>query len=134
MLTDSGQSGVIVADSAGRPLHLSPEGRRLLFLATYPHAAPGASISRVPALPPALVRICRNLSRATSADAFASAPVHHHRNVWGGFRFLSHTSVSGDSDGREAHVVQCRRHAPRMTAPGRSERYRKMPQVHPKPT
>ena len=86
-LVDSGHSGVIVADPAGRPVHLSSEARRLLFLATNPRVAPGVAISRVPCLPAPVVSICRNLSRATSGDDEALAPVYHHRNVWGGFRF-----------------------------------------------
>ena len=86
-LVDSGHSGVIVADPSGRPVHLSSEARRLLFLATDPCVAPGVAISRVPCLPAPVVSICRNLSRATSGDDEALAPVYHHRNVWGGFRF-----------------------------------------------
>lgn len=86
-LTDSGRSGVIIANPAGEPVHLSTEGHRLLFLASYPRVAPGVAVSRVPVLPDRVVRICRNLSRASSGDADASAPVHYHRNVWGGFRF-----------------------------------------------
>jgi DNA-binding CsgD family transcriptional regulator len=86
-LTDSGRSGVIIANPAGEPVHLSTEGHRLLFLATNPKVAPGVAVSRVPVLPEPLVRICRNLNRASSGDADAAAPVYHHRNVWGGFRF-----------------------------------------------
>ena len=86
-LTDSGRAGVIIANPAGRPVHLSTEGGRLLFLATHPRVAPGVAVSRVPVLPAPLVRICQNLNRVSSGDADASAPVYHHRNVWGGFRF-----------------------------------------------
>jgi len=87
LLADSGRSGVIIANPAGRPLHLSTEGRRLLFLASHPHVAPGIAVSRVPILPAPVLRICRNLGRVSSGDDEASAPVYHHRNVWGGFRF-----------------------------------------------
>jgi DNA-binding CsgD family transcriptional regulator len=86
-LADSGRSAVIIANPAGRPVHLSTEGRRLLFLASHPHVAPGVAVSRVPVLPAPVVRICGNLGRASSGDADASAPVYHHRNVRGGFRF-----------------------------------------------
>lgn len=87
LLADSGRNGVIIANAAGRPIHVSAEARRLLFLATHPRVAPGVAVSRVPVLPAPVVRICRNLNRASSGDADASAPVYHHRNVWGGFRF-----------------------------------------------
>jgi DNA-binding CsgD family transcriptional regulator len=86
-LADSGRSGVIIANPAGQPIHQSAGGRRLLFLAAYPKVAPGIEVSQVPVLPDRVVRICRNLSRATAGDADASVPVYHHRNVWGGFRF-----------------------------------------------
>ena len=86
-LVDSGQSGVIIANTAGEPVHLSTEGSRLLFLASHPRVAPGVAVSRVPVLPAPVVRICRNLNRISSGDADALAPVYHHRNVWGGFRF-----------------------------------------------
>ena len=45
----------------------------------------------------AVVRICQNLSRATAADAKSSAPVHHHQNVWGGFRFRAEWLDGNDS-------------------------------------
>jgi DNA-binding CsgD family transcriptional regulator len=86
-LLDSGRSGVIITNPAGQPVHLSTEGRRLLFLASYPYVTPGVAVSRAPVLPEPVVRICRDLSRASSGDAEASAPVYYHRNVWGGFRF-----------------------------------------------
>ena len=86
-LTDSGRSGIIITNPTGEPVHLSTEGRRLLFLASHPRVAPGVAVSRVLSLPAPVVRICRNLSRASSGDADVSAPVYHHRNVWGGFRF-----------------------------------------------
>ena len=86
-LAESGRNGVIIADSAGRPIQLSAEARELLFLAAYPRITPGTRVSRLPVLPAAVVRICRNLNRVSSGDADASAPVYHHRNVWGGFRF-----------------------------------------------
>jgi DNA-binding CsgD family transcriptional regulator len=87
LLTDSGDGGVIIANTVGQPVHFSTEGRRLLSLANHPRVAPGVVLGRVPALPEPVVRICRNLRHASSGDANASAPVYHHRNVWGGFRF-----------------------------------------------
>ena len=86
-LAESGRSGVIIANSAGRPVHLSAEAPaaplsgRLSEGRAWDQGQPGAG------LPAPVVRICRNLSRASSGDADASAPVYHHRNVWGGFRF-----------------------------------------------
>jgi DNA-binding CsgD family transcriptional regulator len=89
-LVESGAIGLIIADSAGRPVYFSGEGRRLLFLATHPRTEPCASVRRGASLPPALVRLCRTLGRVFSDDPSAAAPVHHHRNVWGGFSFRAH--------------------------------------------
>lgn len=105
-LVDSGRSGVIIADSTGRPIHLSPDGRRLLFLAMHPELIPGQAMDRVPVLPPALAQICSSLSRAASADATSPAPVHHHRNLWGGFRFRAEWLGGNDAQtGRVAITV-----------------------------
>jgi DNA-binding CsgD family transcriptional regulator len=89
-LIDSGKTGLIIATAEGRPVHSSPEGRRLLFLAMQPRVSPGAVTSRLPSLPPALVRLCRNLTAVFAGDAAAEAPSLHHRNAWGGFTFRAH--------------------------------------------
>lgn len=86
-LADSGKSGLIVADRTGKVIHLSKEGRHLLTLATHPTVTPDTDLSRLGMLPAPLVRICQDLFRIFSDDPSESAPVHHHRNVWGGFRF-----------------------------------------------
>jgi DNA-binding CsgD family transcriptional regulator len=89
-LVESGTLGFIIADPTGKLFYSSAEGRRLLFLASHPHTKPSAAMRRTASLPPALVRLCRNLQRVALSDASASAPVYHHRNVWGGFRFRAH--------------------------------------------
>jgi DNA-binding CsgD family transcriptional regulator len=89
-LVESGTLGLIIADPAGKPIYSSAEGRRLLLLATHPHTKPSAAMRRTAGLPPALVRLCRNLGRVFSGDSSASAPVQHHRNVWGGFSFRAY--------------------------------------------
>jgi DNA-binding CsgD family transcriptional regulator len=95
-LVETGAIGLIIADSAGRPVYLSREGRRLLFLATHPHTNPGAAVRRAGSLPPALVQLCRNLGRLFLDDPSASAPVHHHRNAWGGFSFRAYWLEDAD--------------------------------------
>jgi DNA-binding CsgD family transcriptional regulator len=86
-LVDSGESGLIVATADGRPVHLSAEGRRLLFLATHPRSIADTATSRPVVLPPAVAALCRNLSAIFSDDAVAAAPIHRLANVWGGFSF-----------------------------------------------
>ena len=94
-LVDSGRLGLIVANSAGKPVYSSAEGRRLLFLATHPKVEPSADVRRLVTLPPALVRLCRDLAKVFAGDPFATAPVQHHRNVWGGFTFRGHWLEGG---------------------------------------
>ncbi|MEJ0012606.1 MAG: helix-turn-helix transcriptional regulator [Bauldia sp.] len=86
-LADSGRSGVVVADATGKLVSWSLEGRRLLDLATHPVVTDQTDFSRWGTLPPPLVRICRNLVRVFGDDPSAPAPVHYHRNPWGGFLF-----------------------------------------------
>lgn len=89
-LTDSGRIGLIICNTDGRVLHFSSQGRRLLFLATYPRVAPGTDFSGVDALPPPVVQLCRDLARIFLDDPSASAPAYSCRNVWGGFTFHAH--------------------------------------------
>jgi DNA-binding CsgD family transcriptional regulator len=86
-LIDSGRTGLIVCSRDGEVLHFSSQGRRLLFLATYPRVAPGIDFSGVDALPAPLVQLCRDLTRIFHDDLSASAPAYSCRNVWGGFTF-----------------------------------------------
>lgn len=83
-MVDSGRSGLVIADREGKLVYSSLEGRRLLFYATNANDTLDA---RMVALPPTLVRLCRDLHRIFSDDASASAPIYHHSNVWGGFTF-----------------------------------------------
>ena len=86
-LVDSGETGLIIADTAGKPIYLSAEGRRLLFLATNPRSVSGALVGQPAVLPKPVAQLCRNLSRVFFDDVSASAPICHHSNVWGGFTF-----------------------------------------------
>ena len=86
-VVDSGESGLIIADPAGKPVHFSAEGRRLLFLATSPRSMPGTVIRRSNILPRPVVQICRSLDRIFHGDFSTSAPTCHHSNAWGGFTF-----------------------------------------------
>jgi DNA-binding CsgD family transcriptional regulator len=95
-LVESSRVGLIVASTDGRPVYSSEEGRRLLFLATHPRIEPSADVRRLPVLPPALVLMCRNLDRVF-AGAAAEPPVHHHRNVWGGFTFRANWLDAADT-------------------------------------
>jgi DNA-binding CsgD family transcriptional regulator len=89
-LADSGQSGLIIADGKGKPLYLSPEGRRLLFLANHPRIAPGQAPIEPALLPQAVVGICESLSEVFAGEPQASPPRYRHQNCWGSFVFSAY--------------------------------------------
>jgi DNA-binding CsgD family transcriptional regulator len=96
-LVNSSKTGLIIATPDGQPVHASPEGLRLLFLSTHPRLSADAQTNRLPRLPPALVRICKNLTAVFAGDKAAQAPVVYQRNVWGGFTFRAHW-LEGETD------------------------------------
>lgn len=89
-LVADGRCAMIVANGEGRLIHLSPQARQLLTLASNPRIAPGRLGSEPAALPSALVRICRNLLALTEGCNAVTPPVHRHRNAWGGFVFRAY--------------------------------------------
>jgi DNA-binding CsgD family transcriptional regulator len=104
-LADSGESELIIADGEGKLIYLSPQARRLLTLAAHPQLGAGGNVPETAALPAAVVRICRNLVGIFAGDGAAAAPVHHHRNVWGGFTFRAYRLDPADSSASLIGVV-----------------------------
>ena len=84
---DSGSSGLIVATTAGMPVHFSAQGRKLLFLAANPRNGQAPMIKLSSALPGPVAQLCIRLSRIFSDDASPPAPLYRHSNVWGDFTF-----------------------------------------------
>jgi DNA-binding CsgD family transcriptional regulator len=95
-LVESGETGLIIANGAGRLVYLSPEGRRLLFLATHPQLN-GTSAPEGLALPSPVARIWRSLTAIFAGDEDASAPVYQHTNSWGGFTFRAYRLDPADT-------------------------------------
>jgi DNA-binding CsgD family transcriptional regulator len=85
-LVEGDHTGLIVADTEGKTVYFTAAGKQLLFLATHPRNAPGATFRGLEVLPPRLVRLCKDLARVFRDDA-AAAPSSYCRNVWGGFNF-----------------------------------------------
>jgi hypothetical protein len=78
---------LIIANTAGKPIHFSAEGLRLLFLGTNPRSGPGVASSPSTVLPAAVVQHCISLSRIFLDDASPAAPTCRHSNIWGDFTF-----------------------------------------------
>ena len=98
-LVDSGTSTLIIADSEGRLIHSTAEGRRLLNLASYPWMTGGSSFRFSLSLPPALIGICRDLAGVFRSKAANSPPVHRHRNELGAFTFRAYWLEADDPAG-----------------------------------
>ncbi|MEX0852999.1 MAG: helix-turn-helix transcriptional regulator [Bauldia sp.] len=97
-LVDSGRTGLIIADRAGKMISCSAQGGQLLFLAMHERVTSAAPLGQPIALPPPLAKLCRGLSGIFADDPTASAPTHHHRNAWGGFQFRAHWLDRSDPD------------------------------------
>ena len=96
---NGGKSSLIIADTEGRLIHSSAEGRRLLNLASYPWITRGAPPRFALSLPPALIRICRDLAGVFRSKAANSPPVYRHRNELGGFTFRAYWLEADDPAG-----------------------------------
>jgi DNA-binding CsgD family transcriptional regulator len=99
-MVDSGESGLIVADRRGRPVGFSPQGRRLLFLATHPRQSAGTSPALDRTLPADVARICASLADLRKDDGAGQAPVIRRGNVWGRFTFRAYW-LDTDAPGAE---------------------------------
>lgn len=86
---DSGEQGMIIAGRDGRPLSFSPDGLRLLMLATNARFGSSRPI-RLLQLPPAVAALCKHLEDVYAGRADAPAPVVRHCNVWGRFTFRAY--------------------------------------------
>lgn len=102
-----GHSGLIIFDGDGRLIHVSPQARRLLFLATYARIARDTLGSGKDGIPPALTNLCRNLGRVFQ-DSDAPPPVLKVQNPWGTFVFRAYWMEPGVEDGRIGVTVQHR--------------------------
>ncbi len=84
---DTQRVGMIILNARGQTQHLSDEGKRLLFLASYPSISRRALLySESDAAPAALKKITQYLHAIFSGDD-APPPVWHIENCWGRFVF-----------------------------------------------
>jgi DNA-binding CsgD family transcriptional regulator len=96
---DSGKSAMFIANTEGRLIHSTMEGRKLLSLANYPWITKHAQPRFAPSLPPALVRICRGLAGIFRSGSSSSPPVYRHRNELGAFTFRAYWLEADDPAG-----------------------------------
>ena len=94
---DSEYNGLIIFAQDGQLQHMSPQGRRLLFLASHPHISRRA-IAATPtdAVPQALVRLCTDLRRIFGGGE-APPPVLEVDNAWGRFVFRAYWMEHGEA-------------------------------------
>lgn len=82
-------SGLAILDRRGKPVHMSPQGRRLMFLAAYPRICRAALGSADDAILPALAKLCDDLDRVFKGEN-APPPVLQVQNAWGTFVFRAY--------------------------------------------
>ena len=84
---DTKRVGMIILNARGETQHLSEEGKRLLFLASYPAISRLALLATdSDAVPAALKQITQHL-QALFSGKDAPPPVWHIENCWGRFAF-----------------------------------------------
>ena len=84
---DTKRVGMIILNARGETQHLSEDGKRLLFLASYPAISRQTlMIAENDSVPAALKQITRHLQAIFSGDD-APPPVWHVENCWGRFAF-----------------------------------------------
>ena len=87
---DSGESGLLITDEKGCPVDFSPEGRRLLFLATHPRIDVLHARHHDSRLPSPLHTLCHRLDAIRNGHAMTEPPVLRTRNPWGVFVFRAY--------------------------------------------
>ena len=84
---DTKRIGMLILDAHGEPQHLSEEGKRLLFLASYPAVSRQTLLgSENDPVPAALKQITQHLNAIFSGKD-APPPIWHIDNCWGRFAF-----------------------------------------------
>ena len=120
-LDDSEESGLIVLDLQGEIEYISPQGNRLLFLATHPVISAATvcdqqtDVHDVDAVivPPEVRQLCCQLAGSVlSENDFASSPVWKHTNPWGGFEFRAYWLKENDCQEQSLIGITIRRQIP----------------------
>ncbi len=90
VLPSESKFGILIVDKHGKPKHISPLGRRLLFLATHPEVRKGvlSKDGHMLHIPGELMRMVRNYIK-DSYDVMSDRPFAgwRVRNLWGSFVF-----------------------------------------------
>lgn len=104
-------SAVVVLDRQGRPVHMSAEGERLLFLAAHARISPAGLAVEGSDIPRALRELCRRIDKVFQ-DHASPPPVLRIDNTWGTFVLRAYPlgGATGIHDGLMAVTVH--RHEP----------------------
>lgn len=110
---DDGASAVVIMDRQGRPVHLSANAERMLFLAAHEKISPAAMSREEADLPLALRELCRRIDRVFRGQDSAP-PVARLDNAWGSFVFRAFplAGTTGLPDGLVAITLHQREPLP----------------------
>lgn len=89
--TERGEAAtaVVVLDRLGHPVHVAPDGERLLFLASHARISPAALARESGDVPETLRALCRCIDKVYK-DEPAAPPVASIENAWGKFVFRAY--------------------------------------------
>jgi DNA-binding CsgD family transcriptional regulator len=91
LIDEDEHGGLVIVDRMGSIQHISPQARRLLFLASNPQVTPSTTPREAARLPPEIIQVCRNLVAIFEGKQdVVSPPVYEHHNPWGGFLFRAY--------------------------------------------
>jgi DNA-binding CsgD family transcriptional regulator len=102
-------TAVVVLDRLGRPVHIAPDGERILFLASHPRISPAALAREEGDIPNTLRELCQRIDKLFK-DEPASPPVARIENGWGSFVFRAYPlgAAGGMSGGLVAVTIHHR--------------------------
>ncbi len=91
-LTESNDCGLIIVTPVGEIQSLSPQAERLIIMAQHPVLlSPGVPLPWAgAALPPQVLKLCRDLVRIFEDKTPSAAPVCQIANAWGAFTFRAY--------------------------------------------
>lgn len=102
-------TAVVVLDQSGRPVHMAPDGERILFLASHAHISPTALAREDGDVPATLRELCHRIEKVFH-DEPAPPPVARIENAWGCFVFRAYPlgGAAGSANGLVAVTVHHR--------------------------
>jgi DNA-binding CsgD family transcriptional regulator len=97
LVDEDEDTGLVIVNRAGKIQHISPQARKLLFLATNPQIMAKTTHGEVLRLPTEIIQMCWNLIAIFEGKQDNVAPpVYEHHSPWGRFVFRAYWLDNGN--------------------------------------